>query len=202
MNVPLLVVVLIAIGCGSKGEPAAGSAESARPTVTDPLGFCERARMLIERRRKCFPEDTALKMALDGLDELVAEAPADREPRRRVAAKCAVMVDGIMRAKQPASCPLDVTDEERAELIAFLASWYGERTAPPTTGNADVDSALVKLGSQRDAACTCKDMACARQAEAGLDIALPSDAPTAANEAKAKMLDEAARCKQKISSGS
>ena len=46
MKVCLLAVVL-ASGCGSSKEasPAAGSAAPvARPSVTDPLGYCERAR--------------------------------------------------------------------------------------------------------------------------------------------------------------
>lgn len=198
-----VLAVLLAMGCGSKKEPAAGSAGSAvRPTITDPLGFCERARLLMMGRRKCFPEDTSLQMGITAIDEDVARAPADPVPRRRVAAQCAIMVEGMMRAKQPLDCPLDVTDEERAELAAFLASWYGERTAPEATGNAAVDAVLAKLVTQRDTACACKDMACTRQAETGMnDLALPADAPPVANDTKAKILDEVARCKQKLARG-
>lgn len=107
----------------------------------------------------------------------------------------------MMRARQPADCPLDVTEDERAELTAFLAAWYGERTAPPATGNADVDATLVEIAGQRDAACACKDMACVRKAEPGLDRPLPATGAPVAEEAKAKMLDEVARCKQKLARG-
>jgi hypothetical protein len=200
MKLPVLVL-LIAIGCSSKKEPAAESTGSDRPTVTDPLGFCERARRLMVTRRKCFPEDTSLQMGLDGIDELETSAPAETTARRRVAVQCAIIVDGMIRAKQPTDCPLDVTDDERAELTAFLKSWYGERTAPPVTGKADVDATLVKLAAQRDAACACKDMTCMRQAETGLDLALGADAPPVASDAKAKMLDEVSRCKQKLARG-
>jgi len=193
--------VLLALGCGSKGEPSGGSgsgAGSGRPTVTDPLGFCERARMVMTGRRKCFPEDTSIKMGLEEIVDLVKDAPADPSPRRRIAATCAVMLDGMMRVEQPRNCPLDVTEEERAELSAFLAAWYGERTAPPTTGDAAADAALVTLAAQRDAACACKDLACARQAGSALDAALSPGAPTTARDAAAKMVDEVARCRQKL----
>ncbi len=197
----VVLAMLLALGCGSKSEPSGGSgsgAGSGRPTVTDPLGFCERARMVMTGRRKCFPEDTSIKMGLEEIVDLVKDAPAEPSPRRRVAATCAVMLAGLMRAEQPRNCPLDVTEEERAELSAFLAAWYGERTAPPTTGDAAADAALVKLASQRDAACACKDLACARQAGSELDAALPSDAPAIARDAAAKMVDEVARCRQKL----
>jgi hypothetical protein len=195
----IVLAVLFAIGCGSKSEPSAGSgAEAARPTVTDPIGFCERARWVMLGRRKCFPEDTSIKMGVEEIAGLVEGAPADPGPRRRVAVTCAVMLDGMMRVEQPKNCPLDVTDDERAELSSFLAAWYGERTAPPATGNEAVDAALVKLAGQRDAACACKDLACARKAGGELDTALPSDAPTVAGDAAAKMVDEVARCRQKL----
>lgn len=201
MKLLVLAALLFAIGCGSKKEPPGSSgsgADLARPTITDPLGFCERARMVMAGRRKCFPEDTSIKMGLESIVDLVSGAPAEPEGRRRVAVTCAVMLQGMMRAEQPKNCPLDVTDDERAELTTFLAAWYGERTAPPKTGNADVDAALVKLAGQRDAACACKDLACARQAGTALDAALPSDAPTTASDAAAKMVDEVARCKQQV----
>ena len=154
--------------------------------------------MVMTGRRKCFPEDTSIKMGLEEIVDLVKDAPADPSPRRRIAATCAVMLDGMMRVEQPRNCPLDVTEEERAELAAFLAAWYGERTAPPTTGDAAADAALVKLAGQRDAACACKDLACARQAGSALDAALSPGAPTTARDAAAKMVDEVARCRQKL----
>lgn len=192
---------LFVIGCGSKSEPSGGSGSAtttARPTITDPIGFCERARIVMSGRRKCFPEDTSLKMGLDSLVKLVSEAPADADKRRRVAVTCAVMLEGMMRVEQPKNCPLDVTDDERAELSAFLAAWYGERTAPPTTGNAATDEALVKLAAQRDAACACKNLTCARDAGSAVDASLPADAPPTARDAAAKMIDEVARCKSKL----
>lgn len=195
----VVIAALVAIGCGSKDEPSAGrSAPAVRPTVTDPLGFCERARVVMMGRRKCFPEDTSIKMGFESIIDLVKDAPAEPEARRRVAVTCAVMLEGMVRAEPPKNCPLDVTEEERSELTAFLAAWYGERTAPPKTGNADVDAALVKLAGQRDAACACKDLTCARQAGTDLDATLPSEAPIAAREAAAKMVDEVARCKQQL----
>jgi hypothetical protein len=190
----------LALGCSSKHEaPAGGGSAEARPSVTDPLGFCERVQIMITRRRMCFPEDTSLQMALDEVAELAAKAPAAAEPRRRVAAKCAVMLDGMMRAQQPPNCPLDVTDSERKELVAFLAAWYGERTPAPTTGDTSIDAVLVELAAQRDVACACKDLGCARTAATDFEkLALPPIAPDAANEAAAKMKDEVARCKQHL----
>lgn len=197
----VVLAVLITIGCGSKGEPSGGGgsgARAARPTVTDPLGFCERAQMVMVGRRKCFPEDTSIKMGIEEIIDLVKDAPTEPDKRRRVAVKCAVMLDGMMRVEQPKNCPLDVTEDERAELATFLGAWYGERTAPPTTGHAAADAALVKLAGQRDAACACKDLACARKAGDEVDATLPSDAPAAATAAAASMVDEVARCRQQL----
>lgn len=194
-----VLAVLFAFGCGTKSEPSAGTGSAlARPTVTDPLGFCERARIVMLGRRKCFPEDTSLKMGLESLIDLVKDAPAEAEPRRRLAVQCAVMLQGLMRSEQPKNCPLDVTDEERAELTSFLGAWYGERTVAPTTGSADVDAALVTLAGQRDAACACKDLTCARKVGGELAAVLPADASAAARDAVAKMVDEVARCKQQL----
>ena len=194
-----VLAVLFAVGCGTKSEPSASNGSAlARPTVTDPLGFCQRAQIVMLGRRKCFPEDTSLKMGLESLIDLVKDAPAEAEPRRRLAVQCAVTLQGLMRSEQPKNCPLDVTDDERAELTTFLAAWYGERTAAPTSGNADVDAALVKLAGQRDEACACKDLTCARKIGGELAATLPSAASAAATDAAARMVDEVARCKQQL----
>jgi hypothetical protein len=111
------------------------------------------------------------------------------------------MLDGLMRAAQPKNCPLDVVDSERGELTAFLTAWYGQRTAAPKTGNADADATSAKLAGQRDEACACKDVACARAAGTALESKvedLPSDTPQVVREAALKMVDEATRCRQKL----
>ena len=128
----LLLGALLAIGCGSKKEkPAAEPAPREHVSVTDPIGFCERARIVMTGRIKCFPEDTSIKMGLEEIGDLVAKAPAEVEPRRKVAATCAGILDGMVRATPPKNCPLDVTDEERAELTAFLEAWNRDRKAAP-----------------------------------------------------------------------
>ena len=129
-----IIAALLAIGCGSSKDAPSGQ-PAARPTVTDPIGFCARARAVLVRRKKCFSEDMSLKMALDEIDQLVQSAPAEPEPRRKVALKCAVMLEGMMRVEQPHDCPLDVIDSERDELAAFLAA---ER---PTPADAGIDAA-------------------------------------------------------------
>ena len=195
--------VVIVVGCGSPKEDVptghAATSAGARASVADPLGFCERARRLLIGRRKCFEEDTSLKMALDQIAKVTADAPSDQVARRRVAAGCAVDLDGLMRVEQPHDCPLDVLDSERTELQAFLAGWYGERTPAPTTGNAVTDAALGKLASDRDAACACTDMTCARAAQTTAETdakAVPSEPP--AGEAARQMIDEVGRCRQKL----
>jgi hypothetical protein len=192
------VFVLLAMGCSSKDSSPEASA-AARPSVDDPIGFCTRARAVLLRRKNCFAEDTSIKMALDELQKLAATAPTDPRARRKVAAKCAVQLDGLMRVEQPRDCPLDATDSERAELATFLDAWYGERTPPPATGNADADAALQELAAKRDAACACKDTACAREIVTSLETySVPAGSPEAASDAAAQMIDEAGRCKQKL----
>ena len=117
----LFVAALGFAGCGSKEQPPAKQEPVERAAVSDPIGYCERARRLVQARRKCFPEDTSLSMALDEIGDYVSSAPTEPEARRGVAKKCARMLDGMMRAQQPANCPLDVLDTERQELAAFLA---------------------------------------------------------------------------------
>ena len=199
-----VLAVLLTLGCSSKeSAPKPAPVPVERPSVTDPIGFCARARMLVLGRQKCFPEDTSLKMGLDEIADLETTAPAESEPRRAVASKCAVILDSMMRVHQPKNCPLDVTDDERRELSTFLTAWYGERTAAPTTGNAAVDTAITKVVAQRDAACACKTTSCARDAITALMKALkdlPAE-PRTASDAAAKMSDEATRCKQMLTYG-
>ncbi len=129
----IAIVVLVSLGCGSKSEPSAGSGSAViepRPTVTDPIGFCVRARRMMLGRRKCFPEDSSLKMGLEEIEDRIASPPADPKLRRAAAAACAAMLDGMMRAEQPRNCPLDVTDSERSELAAFLAGSSATPSAP------------------------------------------------------------------------
>jgi hypothetical protein len=191
------LLVLFVLGCSKDSPPEATVA--ARPTVDDPLGFCERARFVLVRRKKCFAEDTSIKMALDELAKTVASAPTDPVLRRKAAARCAIQLDGLMRVEQPRDCPLDATDSERAELTTFLDAWYGERTAAPITGNADADAALKELAAKRDEACTCKDTACARAIATSLEkYALPSGSPDTASVVAAQMIEEVGRCKQKL----
>lgn len=190
------IVVLLALGCSKDSPPATANA---RPSVDDPIGFCTRARMVLARRKKCFAEDTSIKMALEELMKIEASAPKDPAARRKVAAKCAVQLDGLMRVEQPHDCPLDATDAERAELVTFLDAWYGERTPAPTTGDADADAALKELATKRDAACACKDTACAREIATSLEkYSVPPGSPPAASDAAAQMIEEVGRCKQKL----
>lgn len=198
-----VLALLLTLGCSSETKPKPAPAPVERFSVTDPIGFCARGRMLIMGRQKCFPEDTSLKMGFDELAVLETNAPAAPDARRAVAAQCAVTLDSMMRVHQPKNCPLDVTDDERRELAAFLTAWYGERTPAPTTDNPAVDAAMVKVVAQRDAACACKTGDCARTAIAALSVAvkaLPAE-PKAASDAAAKMSDEATRCKQMLTYG-
>jgi hypothetical protein len=117
----IALVVLLA-ACGSKPDQAASGSAEPRPTVKDPIGFCARARLVLSGRRKCFPEDTSIKMAIEEIAGIEAAAPTEPVARRKQAGKCARMLDGMARAEQPANCPLDATDEELAELAAFLAA--------------------------------------------------------------------------------
>ena len=177
-----LLVVLV-LGCSAKKE-----APKERPSVADPMGFCDRERAVMMHRRPCFPEDVSIKMGLAEITERERTAPAEPAARRRVAAECAVMLDSMMRAEQPAACPLDVTPGERAELAAFLSDWYGERSAAPA-GNAE----LTKLAAQRDAACACKDLKCLHAAA--------DDMEKSADPIAVKIFDETARCKQRLTYG-
>jgi hypothetical protein len=188
-----IVAVILAIGCSKKE-----SVPKERPTVTDPIGFCERERAVMMHRRPCFPEDQSIKMGLAEITETERTAPDEPEARRRAAVQCAVALDSMIRAEQPQACPLDVTDGERAELAAFLGAWYGQRT-PPTA-----DPAVIKLAAQRDAACACKDLGCHRKISSELDgylAGLSADTAKADRDASTKMIDELARCKQRLMYG-
>ncbi len=201
-----VIALVLAVGCGSKdvATSAGSAAPVARPSVTDPLGFCERVRAVLLGRRKCFPEDTSIKMGLESLDTLEEGAPKEPPFRRKIGADCAVMLNGMMRAEQPKNCPLDVTDAERKELADFLTSWYAQRTDALVTGNVAADAALAKLAALRDAACACKDLACAHKAGDDLQktaVPLPADAPTLARDAASNLLDDVSRCKQKLTYG-
>lgn len=197
MKLCAVLAMLALLGC--KDSPSPETKAASRPSVDDPIGFCMRARAVLLRRKKCFAEDTSIKMALEELRKLEVNAPAEPIARRKAAAKCAVQLDGLMRVEQPKNCPLDATDAERAELTAFLDGWYGERTPAPTTGDSAADEALKELATKRDTACACKDTACAREIATSLEsYSVPPGSPQAASDAALQMIEEVGRCKQKL----
>lgn len=124
-------IALLALLAACKSKAPDAAPPEARPSISDPIGFCARARLMLNGRRKCFPEDTSIKMALEEIAGIESSAPMDAGERRKSAAKCAVMLDGMLKVEQPANCPPDSTDAEVAELATFLAAWDKEKKAAP-----------------------------------------------------------------------
>ena len=88
-------------------------------------------------------------------------------------------------------------DEEGCRLM--VSSWQrnANHGVPPlakATG-AYVNSALTKVAAMRDAACACQDQTCLDKIQIP---SMPSNLPDAARDLVKKLLDDAARCAQRI----
>lgn len=172
--------------------PATDPAPQPKPTITDPLEYCDLAVQMIDELGACSPSDAAgfemFKTAMlrdRGLPPLLL---------RKSAAFCATFMEQLLVNPEAASCTFTVAPRRR-ELTAYVDAYLAERTRPTPTGDDRRDRALQSLATHRDEVCACADRACSvRVQEAYTPAEGIGGAPRATRDIADRMLDEIARC--------
>lgn len=207
----LAIAVIAACGKG-KSENASNptvAAEAAAPAPPDPVAFtgdvkviCETEKRLMERAIKCAPRSAdKLKSVQDATAFGFAAGGLDHAPRSAVerwASLCALTAK--VYDEQLAGTDCRLTDEERVRNDAFLAAYFGRRTKPRATGDANIDKNLAELAAARDALCACTDEDCVRAARKVVTDAIkpvPREMPNAMEDGVA-ISDEVTRCAERI----
>jgi hypothetical protein len=158
---------------------------------------------MLERLRACLTPDGAKALAdpLYGVERSMRNATT-RSQRARASGECAMTAkaydDSATAEGAPAMCTF--TADERARNTAALAAYYDRRTAPRPTGDATLDRGLADLAAARDRACACTDVACSHQVDPiVLDAihTIPRELAAATEDSEA-MIDEVARCAQRL----
>ncbi|HLL25578.1 MAG TPA: hypothetical protein VK427_25755 [Kofleriaceae bacterium] len=202
----LLVLVLLAACKGDKPPPA----PTPTPTPTSPavvvdaqalVDACAIGRFAVDKAT-C-QSDAArgalakAKKSLDGVLATVGQTTADP---RQLQVMCSTMLLAIERDAAKASCTLALDALHRADIMALLDEWYAQRTPLVPTGDAAADAVIAKIAAIRDAACECRDGACLNKLDAQLGGVgtMPANAPEAARTLGSKLLEDAARCANRV----
>jgi len=182
--------------------PASGSAPAivvdAAPTVPT---LCQLGATAVDKATCPTPEVRAnlakAKKSLDGIVQTVGQAAADPE---QFQVMCAQLVLAIERDAKKAGCTLAISDVERKDMMAILDTWFARRTAVTQTGDAAADAVIARIAAVRDATCECKDATCLERVDKQLISigTMPPSAPQAARDLGAKLLEDAARCANRV----
>jgi hypothetical protein len=137
------------------------------------------------------------KKSLDGVVQTVGQTSADPV---QFQVMCAQLLLAIERDAKKLGCTLAIEDAQRTEMMATLDSWFARRTPVENTGHAEADAVIAKIAAVRDATCECKLGSCLDQLEKQLVAvgAMPKDAPEAARTLGSKLLEDAARCANRV----
>lgn len=178
----------------------ADAAVADAPAFTGTLDeLCVIARALMDRAVQCASRSADfLREVRDGLPVDPPGTPLSaRESTAAMCANTALHFDDELVRALP-TCRL--TRDERVRTEAFIATYYGRRTKPRPTGDAEVDKNLSELAATRDALCACPDEECLRAAEKAVTAAVkpvPRELTNAMEDGVA-ISDEVSRCAERI----
>lgn len=177
-------------------QPAADAAVA----IGDVAVFCAEAKAYFARVIPCAPNSADLLRSIH--DDMPVDSPtapmSARESSAALCANIAVVYDEQLSRHSDPACAL--SSDARARNVAFLSAYYGRRTKPRPSGNADVDKSLAQMAAARDAVCACTDMTCVRAAEKSVTAAImhiPREL-NAALEDGVSISDEVSRCAERI----
>ena len=80
-------------------------------------------------------------------------------------------------------------------MMEKLDRYFAQRTQVTKTGDPAADDLIAKVAAMRDAACACQDQTCLDKLQIP---SMPAHLPDAARDLVTKLLDDAARCAQRI----
>jgi hypothetical protein len=182
---------------GSAAQPAPGSAAApVAPPAVHTAQVCFDA-ITVVRNASCGSAAPSLKAAEASLEGTVAAmtkagAAADPEEYNIVCSRMLLALEGDA-SKLGCTLPIDPT--LRTTMMEKLDRYFARRTPVTKTGDVAADELITQVAAMRDAACACKDQACLDK----LQIPTMSpNLPPAARDLAKKLLEDAARCSQRI----
>ena len=203
------VVLVALLACKSDKPapaPSPGSvvAVADAAIVVDAAGvpeICKHGVAAIDKATCAKPEVRAnleqAKKSLDGVVQTVGQTAADPV---QFQVMCAQLLLAIERDAKKLGCTLAIDDAQRTEMMATLDTWYARRTPVEKTGHAEADAVIAKIAAVRDATCECKLGSCLDAVDKQLlgVGTMPADAPEAARTLGSKLLEDAARCANRV----
>jgi hypothetical protein len=137
------------------------------------------------------------KKSLDGVVQTVGQTAVDP---MQFQVLCAQLVLAIERDAKKLGCTLAIEPAHRTEMTSTLDTWYARRTPVENTGHAAADAVIAKIAAVRDATCECKLGSCLAEVDKQLVAVgtMPADAPEAARKLGSKLLEDAARCANRV----
>jgi hypothetical protein len=193
---PLLVMLVACQGSSSTSQPAAGSAAlPATAPMVRTAQVCLDA-ITVVRNASCGSAATSLAAAQAGLEGTVAamRKAGDADPEQYDII-CSRMLLALERDAAKLGCTLPIDPKLRTQMIEHLDRYFAQRTPVTKTGDPAADDVIAKIAAMRDAACACPDQACLDKLEIP---SIPQHLPDAARDLAGKLLDDAARCSQRI----
>jgi len=202
----VVITVALLASCKDKPReqppaPTPGSAAVVADAAPPSLDICKIGVAAIEKATCPTPEVREnlmkAKKSLDGVVQTVGQAQADPV---QFQVMCAQLLLAIERDAKKAGCTLAVDAQQRTDIMATLDAWYARRTPVTQTGDAAADAVIAKIVAVRDATCECRDAACLERVDKQLVAigTMPETAPQAARTLGSKLLEDAARCANRV----
>jgi hypothetical protein len=151
----------------------------------------------VVQHASCGSAATSLKAAQAGLEGTVAAMQkAGGEDVEKYETVCSRMLLALEQDAAKLDCTLPIDPDLRSKMVARVDKYFSQQLTPVTkTGDAAADELIAKVAAMRDAACACKDQTCLDKLEVPT---MPPALPAAARDLVTKLLDDAARCSQRI----
>jgi hypothetical protein len=196
---PVLVALAACQGSpsGSKSQPASGSAApSAPPPVVRTAQVCLDA-ITVVRNASCGSAAPSLKAAEASLEGTVAAMAktGDASDFEQYDIICSRMLLALEKDAVKLGCTLPIDPKLRTTMTEKLDRYFAQRTQVTKTGDPAADELIAKVAAMRDAACECPDQTCLDKLQVP---SMPAKLPDAARDLVTKLLDDAARCAQRI----
>ncbi len=137
--------------------------------------------------------EQAKKTVTGTLDLTKKAANADPQSLQLV---CAQLIQALIRDTSAQGCKIELDPSDQQQIDQLLKTYYAQRTPVTKTGDADADAVVARAAAVRDQLCACEDLKCVDKAEKAIDSigTFGSNAPQAARDLGAKLLDDVSRC--------
>ncbi len=196
---PVLVALVACQGSssGTKSQPAPGSA--APPTAAPMVRTAQVCldAIAVVRNASCGSAAPSLKAAEASLEGTVAAMAktGDASDPEQYDIICSRMLLALEKDAAKLGCTLPIDPKLRTTMMEKLDRYFAQRTQVTKIGDPAADDLIAKVAAMRDAACACQDQTCLDKLQIP---SMPAKLPDAARDLVTKLLDDAARCAQRI----